>query len=457
MIGFGARALMHIRKRLFSSQRKANRYRRPVWRGGHFVIAYFLATAMLMNSFSAIAQEELKDDRKIEERRDNNQTISEPTYRRLSAVHELLGEDDLIEALDGLARLEKLRLNKYEQALIHQTYGFVYARQDKQELAIASFEKSLGFNSLPSMAQQGMLYSLAGLYLAGEQYMKAIETMREWFLYEAEPAADAYMVIASGFTGLERFDDALPYVQKAIQASETPRENWYMLELAIHFEKERFREAAGVVKRMLQYWPDKAKYWEILFGAYLKLEEEKNALDVMMVAYNRNLVTTESKLLGLAQLNMALDIPFTAGSIIERGISEGIVESNKKNLDVLLQAWMAAKEYERAIATIDKIAPLNDDGEYYMRKARIYNELGEWQEVADSARQALDAGLEKPADAHMLAGMAYSELHRYTDSIAAFRRARDAGDARGRKNADAWIAFVEEKILLSNASVASSN
>ena len=112
-----------------------------MWRRGHFVTAYFLAMTMLISSLCAIAQEELQDDRKIEERRDSNQTMSEHTYRRLSAVHELLGEDKLIEALDGLARLEKGRLNNYEKALVHQTYGFVYAGRSQ---GLAVWRKSHG-------------------------------------------------------------------------------------------------------------------------------------------------------------------------------------------------------------------------------------------------------------------------------------------------------------------------
>ena len=417
----------------------------------------FAAATMLAISPCSFAQEELKDDRKIEERRDNTQTISETSYKRLSAVHELLGEDKLAEALYGLRKMEKASLNDYEKALVKQTYGFIYVRQDKERLAIANFEESLALEALPSEAQQGMLYSLAGLYAAGEQYLKAIETMREWFRYEADPAPDAYILIASSFTELKRYDDALPYVQKAIEKSEKPRENWYLLELAIHFEKKRFRDAVRVARKMLQYWPDKDTYWEILFGAYLELGEDKNALDVIMVAYSRGLVSTESKIMSVVQLNLALDTPFVAGSILEREIAAGNVEGNKKNLDILLQAWLAAREYKRAVATIDKIAPLSEDGEYYMRKAGIYNELGEWQQVADSATQALDAGLKKPAKAHMLAGMAYSELDRYSDSIKAFRRARELSEPGERKAVDAWIAFVEEKISVANAKVASSN
>jgi tetratricopeptide (TPR) repeat protein len=439
-----------------NGQLMMNRNRNRARRYGHFFALLAVVMTACLGSLSAPAQEELKDNREIEERRESTQTMSELVYRRLTGTHEHLGEDELGEALDGLRILENMRLNKYEEALVHQTYGFVYVRQDKQQAAIASFEKCLALNALPNLAQQGMLYSLAGLYAANEKYLKSIETMRVWFQFEPDPPARAYMVIGSSFTELEKFDDALPYVQKAIQKSEKPRENWYLLELAIHYEKKRFQDVVAVVRTVLQYWPDKVKYWEILFGAYLQLGEDKNALDALMVAYAKQLIVTEGKIMSVVQMNMALDIPFTAGSVLEDEISAGNVKSNKKNLDILLQAWLSAREFERAIATIDNIAPLVDDGEYYVQKANIYNEMGEWQKVADSARQALDAGLKKPADAHMLAGMAYSELDRYADSMSAFRRARELSDERGRKAVDAWIAFLEEKMFIADAPVASS-
>jgi tetratricopeptide (TPR) repeat protein len=86
-----------------------------------------------------------------------------------------------------------------------------------------------------------------------------------------------------------------------------------------------------------------------------------------------------------------------------------------------------------------------------MRKASIHNERGEWQDVAVAVEQAIDAGLEDPTDAHMLAGTALAELGRYQDALRAFGRAKSSGDSKQRANADSWIAFVEEKIQLQAA------
>ena len=407
-----------------------------------------LALASLLASGPAASQEELKDDRKIEKYRDSSETMTEAVYRRLGKIQEDISAENYGEAVSALKRLSNSSLNDYEEALVLQTFGYAYIQQSQFKLAVDYFEKSLAMESLPGEAQQGMLYSLASLYASEGKYQQAIDTMRTWFRFEAKPAADAYMVIASSFVELQRMDDALPYVRKAIELAEKPREQWYMLELAIYFEKERFRNAVALLKKMVQYWPQNGKYWDMLASAYLELKQDKNALDTMMIAYANGLIDDDGRLMAVVHLNLALDIPFTAGMILEKEMAVGRIEENKKNLEILLQAWITANEYERAIRTIDRLGPLADDGAYFMRKAGIHNALGQWSQVIVAVEQALDKGLQDPADAHMLAGMAYTELRQFSAALTAFGNARNAGDDKQRKNAAAWIKFVQEKIAV---------
>jgi tetratricopeptide (TPR) repeat protein len=403
--------------------------------------------SMLINS-PAAGQEELRADRKIEKYRTASETMTESVYRRLSNIQEELASEKYDEVIGGLQRLSNAALNDYEEALVLQTFGFAYIQQNRLQLAVEYFEKSLALESLPGVAQQGMLYSLASLYLAEERFQDAIDTMRTWFRYEADPVPDAYMVIATSFVELQQFDDALPYVQKALEMAEKPREQWYMLELAIYFEKESFRSAVSLLKKMLKYWPDNGKYWDMLASSYLELKQDKNALDTMMVAYANGLIEEKNRLMTVVQLNLSLNIPFTAGTILEKEIAAGRIDENKKNLEILLQAWISAKEYNRAAKTINRLGALVDDGEIFMRKAGIHNELGEWSDVIAAVEQALQKGLEDPADAHVLAGMAYTELKQYDDAVNAFRQARNKGDDKQRRNATEWISYVQEKMAL---------
>ena len=412
--------------------------------------AAFLA-ALLLVAGNTWAQEELNDDREIKQHKEVTQVMSEPIYRRLGAVHELLGVNNYQKALTDLEKLAKVPMNRHEESLVQQTFGFVYIQLDRPQDALKAFEKSLEIGMLPGDVIQGLRYSLAGLYTAEGQYQKAIDTMRLWFQYEEDPKAEAYMMIASSFAELEMLESALPYVQKAISKAEKPNENWYMLELAIHVEANRYREGAGVLRRMLAIWPERPRLWDMLASINLELGNDREALDVMMVAYNSGFLDEESKILPVVQLNMLLEIPHVAGRILETELANGNVEENKKNLDTLLSAWIDAREYDKAVAVIDKLGAMTGDGKYFMQKASIHNELGNWEQAASSARQAIDAGVEEPTDAYMLAGTAYAEMERFQDAINAFRSAKQSGDAQERANADSWIAFVEEKIQLQAA------
>lgn len=408
---------------------------------------------LLIVPMLCMAQEELNDERRIHRRTEINAAMSEHIYRRLAAIHDRMGEDELDEALNGLRKLETQRLSKYEKAIVQQTFGFVYAQQGNETQAIRRFEQSLALESLPAIAHQGMLYSLAGLYAAEGQYLKSIETAREWFRYEENPNPEAYMLIGSAFTELERFGDALPYVLKAIEKSEKPHESWYMLALAIHFQEERFDRASSMLVTMLQYWPDKARYWEMLAGCYLELEDDKRALDTMMLSYTNGMLTNPTRILAVAQLNMMHDMPYTAGTILNEEMTKGTLENDEKNLKMLLQAWLSAREYDRAVEIINRLEPFAEDGEYFLRAAQIYNETGAWEKVVDNANKALAAGLKNPEDALMLAGSAYTELDRFDDAKRVFGRVRTIGDKSDRRNAESWIAFIDEKRQLRNASI----
>ena len=410
-----------------------------------------LVAVALIAAAPAVAQEELREDREILERDVKGQAMSEPVYKRLSAIHELMGEDQNAEALQrATALLDNARMNAYERALVLQAVGFIHANENRIDKAIGFFEKSLAENALPTEAQQGMLYSLASLYAAEGKFRKAIETAREWFKYEAEPKADAYMLIGSSFAQLEDYKNAEPYVVRAIAKSDKPSEPWYQLLLAIFFETKQIPKAVPLLQEMIQLWPDKRRYWETLSGAHMELNEDREALSTMMVAYHKGLITEEDKILNLVRLNMFLDIPFTAGQILDEALAEGAVARNKLHLEMLEQAWTAAQEYDRALEVMTELGELTGDPAYAINQAKVYNELTRWQDVIEAANRAIEQGYDDKSEAYLLIGTAYSELGRYKDSLAAFKQAEDSGDADQRRDARAWIGFVNDRIKIAS-------
>ena len=141
----------------------------------------------------------LRSDRVAEEREEPPASMSESFYRRLSRTHELLDEDNLTEALDLMDRIRTDRLSDYEAAQLYQTYGFVYSQLEREGDAFDAFEKCLELDALPTMVQQGIVYSVAGYYSGQERFEQSNSTLLRWFRYEAEPRSEAYILMGANF------------------------------------------------------------------------------------------------------------------------------------------------------------------------------------------------------------------------------------------------------------------
>lgn len=372
--------------------------------------------------------------------------MSEGIYRRLNSIHEYLGNNELDEALSRLDDLRETRMTNYEEAIVYQTYGFVYAQQGDYGRAIEAFERCLALDALPNIANQGMLYSLAGLYFSEERYQKAIDTMRAWFGFAEEPVrADAYMLVGSSYARLEQLDRALPYVQEANERAQSPNQMWHDLELSIYSELVDYDSAVELLRRMVVLWPGNADYWKWLAYMYLALEDDSNALATRMIAYKKGMIEDEAELLNLARTNMFLELPYEAGEILEAEMTSGRVNDTRDNLELLLSAWTSAREYAKAVEVIDRLAPMGDGGDYYMQKAQLLSEQADWGGVVEATTQALEqGGLDEPGQALVLKGMAQAELGQFEQALRTFDEARDFDDS-ARRNAEAWIEYVRDR------------
>ena len=390
------------------------------------------------------------------ERKERGALIGERTYRRLSAVHEEMGNEQYSDALNGLNSLAKANLSDYERAKVDETFGYVYAGQGKYKKAIPYFQQAIDSDALTNAAHFGLMYSLAQLYAGQDEFQRTIDLMLEYLKFQCDPPAPAYIALAASYSSLKQYDQALPNVQKAIAiAGDKAQESWYLLELAIYFEKKDYPAATRLLTGMVAKWPGKLKYWEMLSGSYQERRKDIDALATLMVAYEAGLFddttatmneqSRERKLLNLVRMNLFVEVPYVAGRTMEKEMAAGRIQANQKNLELLLSAWTSAREFDKAIATIDRLAPLKDDGELYLQKAQLLAEKSEWQGSIDAARQALEkGGLKTPGGAYLLIGISANEMRDFAQALDALKEARNYDD-KTRRQAGDWIKFVEDR------------
>ncbi|MCH9027293.1 MAG: tetratricopeptide repeat protein [Proteobacteria bacterium] len=409
----------------------------------------FIAALLMLNSTPALAQQYSCP---TEERKPRQTAMDERTYRRLSVVHELLGNNELPQARQRLQVLAaKGGFTPYEQSQIEQTFGFILAQmggKNNYDLAIPHFEKAIALDALPDSAQKGMMYSLSSLYASQGRYQDTINMMMKWLCIEKQPPGAALILIGSSYAQLEKYRDALPWVKKAIEAQpEKPVEGWYQLELAIFYELAQYQNAANILKTVIRYWPNKARYWEMLAGAYQELRQDSHALAAMMLAYQKGLLEKEDRLVNLVRMNLFLENPFMAGKILDTEINRGRIQGTQKRLEMLLGAWTAAREFDKAISVIDRLGPMSDDGEFYYQKAQLFMEKANWREVVNAADDAIEkGGLKEICSAYLMKGVANAEMDRYSAADSSLDRASRSSCKRNiREQAKGWKSYVADR------------
>ena len=371
-------------------------------------------------------------------------SMTERTYKKLSRIHSLIGESKYDQALKLLEPLSTQLRNDYERAIVYQTYGFVYASQERYSQATAYLEKALALHALPEEQDRSLTFNLAQLYIIQGSYKKGIATLEEWFRTAQNPDAHAYAMLATAYSQDRQYDKAIPALEKAIELSDDPREAWYRLLMSMYYQQKQYARAADVLKIMTARWPDNERYWKQLSSIYMLLRKEKKALSVLDIAYARGFLRKRDELLRLVNLHAYLDDPYEAAQVLEKGMADGVIEASAKHLELLGNLWMSAQENDRAVAAFRKAGRAADHGRIDLRVAYLLIEKEQWKQAEKALNQALNkGGLRHPGKAWLLLGMAAYEQDHADMAMKYFAKATKYPDSR--KDANQWLEHIREE------------
>lgn len=366
------------------------------------------------------------------------QTLSETTYRRLTRIHEHIGEEEYGEALGKLEKLlSAVQRDDYEHALVLQTYGFIYAQQSNYVKAADYFKRALALESLPEQQVESMKYNLGQFHVAVEQYREGIAVLEDYLRTAKNPVPpDARILLATAYAQINQFRKALPPLTQAISESKDPKEQWFQLKLALHFELKDYPSCANTLLEMIRRFPVKEEYWKQLSGMFLEIRKDAEALAILALAERQGFLDEGKEIVNLANLFLFLDIPYKAAKILDQGLRRDAVQANAKHYELLGNAWLGAKETDRAIAALEQASQRTEDGELVLRLAFLYLEKESWAQVLPTLERARQLGVKNPGNAALLQGIAAAELGRYEEAIRAFAEAKKHEDTR--EQAAAW-------------------
>ena len=371
---------------------------------------------------------------KVYERLAEAQTLAEG--KEYAAAATIL--DDMISG-DG-----KRALNSYELANVYNLHAFLSYVKEDYAASLRYYQQVIAQPDIPLAMEINTRFTVAQLYFVQEKWQQGIDALLMWFDLNEQPNADAYVLLAQGYYQVKKYDLALNNVETAISMHETagklPKEQWYNLARFLYFDKDDFVSALDVLNTLLIYYPKK-QYWVQASHLYGELKDEKRQLALMETAYEQGFLDRSSELVTMAYLYLSAEVPYFAGSVMQRGFEDELVDDKSKNYELAGSAWAQAREVEKSIPMMEKAAAKSDEGELYVRLGNVYLDGDQFSKAADSVQKGLKkGGVKRPDQARLVLGMSYFNLGEYDKARRAFRAA--GKDERSKSYSQQWIKYI---------------
>ena len=371
--------------------------------------------------------------------------MSKKTYDTINEVQPLIDEAQWAEAMEILEKLRERKLSGYETAHVLNMLGFIHYQMDNTAAALASYEEALQQEGLPPSQVRGLLNAVAQVSLASGDYVSAEKYARQLLEVETEaPQPISQVILAQALIGQERWAEAAEPMQTAIQMQRdmgsNPRENWLVMLSSIYYSLERYVDMREVMYEVVSLYP-RERYILNLAALHGQLDETDKQMALVESLQDDERLEKGFHFVTLANLFMSHGTPYKAAVLLEEQIAAGNVEATRQNLELASQAWYTAGNEARAIPPLEQAAAEEDDGELYVRIARLYMDLYKWPEAEKAARLALDKGVEEAGAAWLLVGMALAR----GDELDAARKAfvKAAEYEKSEKWARQWMRFVD--------------
>ncbi len=370
--------------------------------------------------------------------------VSQAVYKAIQNAEKQLEKSAYTKALQPLKKLlGETESGTYNQAVIWKTMGAVYAAQGSYKAASKALEKSLGGQVLPEDQRLNVEYNLGQVYLALDQYQKALNLLKPWIEQNKKPTANDNLLMAQLYSQLHKYDKALVYGKRLLKMSKNPPENHYQLVIALNFELKKYAEAGRLLEKLVQRFPDNKTYWQQLAASYQYIGDYHKTTAVKDLAYRTKVMNSPDDILQLANLYNYTGSPYLAAQLLRKEMDNGRLPKTIKNLTQLSDTWLHAREYKKAASILSLAAKKNNSGKIYQRLGGLYFEQQEWKNAYQAYKTAVQKrGLKKPGNVWLLYGICAHEVNLDKEAKQAFRKAMNYGYAR--KSAQQWLNAIEK-------------
>jgi tetratricopeptide (TPR) repeat protein len=371
--------------------------------------------------------------------------MGEGVYADVQASMELLASKKYNEAIEKLSKIAD-KGTAYEKAVVNYNLGFAYSSKDDHASATKAFAKALSFNALPRSQREQLQFNLGQLYIVSGQHENGINTLKEYIANACGTVpAEAHIFLANALTERKRYDEALPQIDLALSKVKEPKELWLQMKLAISFEQKNYKGCADALVDLIGLVPAKPDYWKQLSSMFYELKQDAQSVAALALAERQGFIEKPNEIKNLYSVYMVMELPFKAGMLMQGAMDKNKVPADEANLEQLADAWINARETNRAETVLKKLAGISEKGEYYFKLGAMYGDDERWKESKDMLEKAIaKGGLKRSGDAWMRLAVAEHGMKNTQGAVAALQKA--VGFDETRKQAGEWLRHLSGQV-----------
>ncbi len=386
----------------------------------------------------ANAQRRNKDKQKTEGR-----VLSTQVGELVLKVQEALQKDppDNATALKLINQiLAKKKLTPYEKAIAYQFKGQVSYALNNIPDTIKSWEAAIATGALNEDEINSLTPNIGQLYIASGKYVKGATMLENWLKNGGKGNDRIHLMIAQAWLQADKYRKALPHAEAAFRMAKPKKKKHFDILNYIYHELKMYGKQADLLEQEVTIWPDDKKIWRGIASLKQQANKSREAFEINKLMYLNGMLTKPRELVALAQYYSYYEVPYRGASILEREMNAGRVPKTKKNLVLLANMWRQAREYDRAIPVLTAAAKIAPDGSLYEKLGEAYYAEEQYDKAEKAFRKALQKGVKKPGNVHVLIANSLYERKKPHEAIKEFQKA--VKYPYSRKTAKGWIKFI---------------
>jgi tetratricopeptide (TPR) repeat protein len=368
--------------------------------------------------------------------------IDAATGKILTEAIEALNKENYAGAKAAVGKLKLDTLSPYERSRTEQILATIESSRDNYPGAQKHLQAAIDAGGLNEKEVSDTRYQIAQMFLAQEKWKEGAAALEQWFQTAQNPNGAAYYLLAVAYYQQNDFKRAIVPAQKAVDLTDKPQESWVQLVLALYLQQDQYAQAVPLLKRLINMAPDKKTYWQQLSSVYGQMEDYPKSLAVAQLAYNGGILTDDSDVRRLADLQLFNDAPYRCGTMLEEAIQKKLVKVDFKLYEKQANCWVAARDFAKATGPLQRAAEMSPNGDLFVRLGEVQIQRSEWASAATALQSGLrKGGLKDTGNAQLLLGIAQFNQKNYGAAQDSFNRARNF--EKHRKMADGYLQLIK--------------